>query len=117
MFLALALASFSDDALRCKGRGDVIAITLPATMDKRIGSMAVVKGERWASVVDDQHRYAPFHRGVRRLTLKTSSQLGAVDGRTMRAFPTAGTYRIVFADNLETEPDNMIALDCLVRVR
>ena len=95
----------------------MIIVALPASTDKRIGSMAVVRNGRWVFVMDDQHRFAPFHRGARRLTIRASRQLGAVDGRTVRAFPRAGTYRIVFADNLETEPENMAALDCLVRVR
>ena len=59
----------------------------------------------------------PSDPGVRRLSLHPSRQLGSVDGQPARAFPIAGAYRIVFADNLETEPETMISLDCLVRVR
>ena len=114
---ALAVARPSPDGLLCTARHDRIAITLPADIDRRIGSMAVVRGGRWAFLVDDQNHYAPFRPGVRRLTLRPSGQLGAVDGRPVRAFPRSGVYRIVFADNLETEPENMIALDCIVRVR
>ncbi len=79
--------------------------------------MAVVQGARWAFLADEQNHFAPFRPGVRHLVLHPAHQLGAVDGKSARAFPVAGTYRIVFADNLETEPDTMLALDCLVHVR
>ena len=114
---ALAIARPSPDGLLCTAGHDRIHITLPANVDRRIGSMAVVRGGRWAFLVDDRNHYAPFRPGIRRLSLRPSSQLGAVDGRPVRAFPRPGGYRIVFADNLETEPENMIALDCLVRLR
>ncbi len=78
--------------------------------------MAVVQKGRWVFLSDEQNHFAPFRSGVRHLTLRPATQLGSVDGETVRAFPRAGTYRIVFADNLETEPANMIAVDCLVRV-
>ena len=115
--IALATVRPSPDALRCTTHRDRIDITLPASADRRIGSLAVVRGRTWSILVDEHSRFTPFRPGVRRLTLRPAAQMGAVDGRTSRAFPHAGTYRIVFADNLETEPETMITLDCLVRVR
>lgn len=115
--LALAMVPFSADGLRCTVQHDRIVIDLPVSTDRRIGSMAVVRGGRWAFLADDQNHFAPFRSGVRHLTLHPTTQLGAVNGRTVRAFSRSGTYRIVFADNLETEPATMIALDCLVHVR
>ena len=115
--IALAAGHTDPEGLVCRTGRDRIDITVPADMDRRIGSLAVVRGARWAFLVDEQDHYAPFRPGVRRLSLHPSRQLGAVDGKPARAFPVAGTYRIVFADNLETEPETMISLDCLVRVR
>ena len=115
--LALAAAHPDPEGLACRTGRDRVDIVLPADMDRRIGSLAVVRGARWAFLVDEQDHYAPFRPGVRRLTLQPSRQLGAVDGKPARAFPTPGPYRIVFADNLETEPGDMISLDCIVHVR
>ena len=115
--LTVAAAHTNPEGLICRTQHDRIDITLPVDLDRRIGSLAVVRGAKWAVLADEQNHYAPFHSGVRHLALRPSRQIGSVDGRPTRAFPMAGAYRIVFADNLETEPDNMIALDCLVRVR
>ena len=39
---------------------DRINITLPADMDRRIGSLAVMRGARWAFLVDEQNHYSFF---------------------------------------------------------
>ena len=115
-FIALAVAHPDPSTLRCVVHGDRIDIMLPADTDPRIGSMAGVRRERWAFLADEENKFSSFRPGIRHLTVRPSKQLAAVDGRTVRAFPRSGTYRIVFADNLETEPENMMALDCLVHV-
>ena len=115
--LALTAAHPNPEGLKGGTGRDRIDIVLPAGMDRRIGSLAVVRGARWAFLVDEQGHYASFRPGVRHPSLQPSLQLGAVDGKPARAFSTAAAYRIVFADNLETEPGDMISLDCRVRVR
>ncbi len=117
-----AAISVAPDALRCATRQDRIEISLPGGMDKRIGSLAVVHGRRWLTLVDEAHHFAAFRPGVRRLVLEPSWQMGvywAADGteRRVKVFAGPGAYRIVFADNLETEPENMDALECLVTLR
>ncbi len=107
------------DLLKCVTKPDRIEIGIPVEIDKRIGSLAVVHGGKWVVLVDARHHLAPFWPRIRRLVLSPVRQIGAylaADGteRRVRAFARRGTYRIVFANNLETEPSNMTSLGCLV---
>ena len=120
--LVMAATLARADQLQCVSSNDRIEITLPADMDKRIASMAVVAGKRWLTLVDEQHHLVPFKPGVRRLTLTPSDQMAAYHDaqgkeRRVRAFAKHGAYRIVFSDNLETEPENMTLRDCVVHVK
>ena len=123
MLALLLIASLSaPDRLQCAVRGDRIEITLPASMDPSIRSMALVRGKRWLTLVDETHHLAPFRPGAKRLVLRRSDQKAAFYGadgqeKHVRAFGTPGAYRIVFTDNLETEPENMTMRDCVVRLR
>ena len=86
-----------------------------------------LRGGDWFFVVnpDFEHpiRFSPYRPGMKRLTIDTR-QLRAVtsDERTGKArivpaFPKPGRYTLVFADNLETELENMVYWSCTVRVR
>ena len=125
MLMALILAAAASaptNQLRCEVRSGRVEITAPPVMDPRLTSVAVVRGKEWLVLVDDAHQLAHFTTGTRRMTLSIAYQAAiryGPNGRTtrVRAFSERGTFRIVFSDNLETEPANMTMLDCLVRVR
>lgn len=122
-FLFLAAAIFpKPDELQCVRAGNRIEINIPSGLDKRIGSLAVVYRQKWLTLVDEDHHLAAFRPGVRRVILERSLQMGVYWGddgkeRWVKVFGKPGTYRIVLADNLETEPENMDSVECLVRVR
>lgn len=121
IYLLAMLASMSPDQLSCSASRSRVDIAIPASTDPSIRSIAVVRAGRWYTILDDDHRLAPYRPGGRKLVLPRATQMAVAyrNGRqhVVRAFPTPGTYRIVFADNLETEPENMTALSCTVRLR
>lgn len=121
LLLAIIASAHSPSILQCRKLPGRIEVVLPADMDPAIRYMAVVKGDRWLPVVDETHKLAPFKSGTKSFTVRTATQR-AVDYRngkavSVKAFTTTGIYKLVFSDNLETEPEEMASVSCSVRIR
>lgn len=127
-FLMMAAMAAEPQPLKCERQGDRIEINLPSDMNSKDGlnlpdidSMAVIKNGLWLTLADDTVQLAPFKSDTKHLTLKISEQMGSYIGKKdiqlVKVFDKPGTYEIIFTDNLETEPENMLSISCKVKIR
>ncbi|WP_442678206.1 hypothetical protein ACSBM8_11765 [Sphingomonas sp. ASY06-1R] len=125
VWIFLALAGYSDDPqpLRCRSTAGDISITLPARLDpsiKQIGVERLTSPKQFYIVLDDDVRLVAWTPKMRNLVFNRT-QLGVVSSdqgpQKQRIFAQPGRYRIIFADTIETEFDNMTSVDCRITIR
>lgn len=121
LLLAMLASAASPSTLQCRKTAGRIEIVLPADMDPTMRYLAIVRRNHWLPIVDEKHRLAPFKPGLRSFTMRTATQKAVEykNGRPIpvRAFTTPGTYKLVFSDNLDTDPEEMASITCSVRFR
>lgn len=110
----------------CAVRGQTVVVTLSGTRLKgtrnpRHFGISHGKAFIYLNASDVQANFTPYNTQTRQLRLPIASQQGIVmvDGSpsTVKVFTQPGHYQLLFADNLETEPDSTFSLQCAVTLK
>lgn len=119
MTTSFLVAALAVAPLSCQVSGGNVEVKLPADMNPKIHEMAVIHGKQRVVIVDDAHAFAPFPASkTLALPIKEQRAVEYRNGKAaeVKAFPEAGSYTLLFTNNLETERENMDSLECGITV-
>ena len=122
LFAALLGCAHAQPApVRCKSDDGVVSVRLSGDgPNPRYLALNTPAGWRYLNYPPAGAQLTPYTADTHTLTLELATQKAVryVDGQreTVKAFAQPGDYRLVFADNTETEPENTQGFACAVRV-